>query len=244
MITNLATVLRNAGCTVVEIPGWKTRKRPGAFKPVGVMWHHTGGSANGKSYAEWMAKTGRADLPAPLCQLSIDRQGVCYVSAAGRSNHAGAARARGSVAAGDGNSLYIGIEFHHTGTETWTAVQYNAGIRATAAILRQITKTSERTVAGHYETSTTGKWDPGDPNGVRFKDKRVLDMDKVRRNVAEAMKGSGTVQAQRGNNVTSARGRVERAIQDLNRAVNNGRGVKVQRGRQALQDALRILPKR
>lgn len=174
-LTDLADVLRKAGLEVVELPGWKTRGRPassGGFDPVGNLWHHTGGASNTRDYAEWMAYTGRSDLPAPLCQVAVDRAGVCYVSAAGRANHAGSAKASGPVPAGDGNALYIGWECMNTGSEGWSSAQYDAMVTAAAATSRHYGWTPAANRA-HKETSVTGKWDPG-----------LLDMDKFRRDIA------------------------------------------------------------
>jgi hypothetical protein len=189
-LTQLADVLRAAGLTVVEIDGWKTRSRPestGGFAPVGVLWHHTGDNANGAKYAQWLATVGRSDLPPPLCHLSIDRQGVVYVIAAGRANHAGVAKASGSVAAGDGNSLYVGVEVQNTGTEDYPRAQYDAMVKVGAALGKMLPCTINAQRA-HYETSVTGKWDPGDPDGLPFAGgKRVLDMDAFRSMIGAAM---------------------------------------------------------
>ncbi|WP_051548980.1 peptidoglycan recognition protein family protein [Nocardioides sp. URHA0032] len=113
---------RTAGLTVVEIDGWQRRGRPsytGGFDPVGVLWHDTGGAPGGLAYAKWLACDGRSDLPAPLSHLSIGRDGAVYVCSAGRANHAGVARPSPSVAGGDGNVLYIGVEVQNTGSEGW-----------------------------------------------------------------------------------------------------------------------------
>lgn len=177
-LTRLAAVLREAGLKVVEIDGWQTRSRPesaGSFNPVGVLWHHTGGPADGKEYAEWLAKVGRSDLPAPLCQLSVGRDGTWYVCAAGRANHAGQARASGTVAAGDGNALYVGVECMNTGTEGWTRAQYASMVKGGAALGKMLGCTPNAQRA-HKETSVTGKWDPGN-----------LDMGKFRTDIAVAM---------------------------------------------------------
>lgn len=170
----LPTLLRAAGLTVVELPGWQTAGRPastGNFNPVGVLWHHTGGAQDGLGYVKALLVPGRSDLPGPLCHLSIGRNGTVYVVAAGRTNHAGVAKASGSVAAGDGNALYIGIEVQNTGTEGWKPAQYNAMV-ATGAVLKELLGTSVQTQRGHKETSVTGKWDPG-----------MLDMDKFRADI-------------------------------------------------------------
>lgn len=175
-LTDLADVLRAAGLKVVEVPGWKTRGRPGDFKPKGVLCHHTGGGADGYDYAYWMAVTGRSDLSAPLAQLGLDRKGTYYVQAAGRANHAGRCKPIAGLTVepgetyGDGNEQLIGIEAMNTGSEGWTAAQYGAYVRGVAAITSHY---GWRIVLGHKETSLSGKPDPG-----------LIDMDKFRRDVA------------------------------------------------------------
>lgn len=191
LYSSLINDLRAAGLRVVVIDGWLNRGRPGAFDPVGSLNHHTGASARGwtlvkeLAYAKWMFLVGRPDLPAPLCQIALGRSGTVYVGAAGRANHAGTARAAGSVAAGDGNTLYVGSEWMLSGTEEIPEEMYEAGVTLNAVLCRKQTGNSPETVACHYSTSVTGKWDIGDPNGVRFGGARVLDLNKFRRLVAE-----------------------------------------------------------
>lgn len=163
MLTNLATAVRKSGLEVVEIPGWENRGRPastGGFNPRGVLCHHTGASSDARSYVDWMATVGRSDLPAPLCQLALGRTGVVYVCAAGRSNHAGSAKAVQGVPAGDGNELWLGIEAMNTGSEGWTDRQWDAYVRLCAALC-DFYGWPRSHVAAHAETSSTGKWDPG-----------------------------------------------------------------------------------
>lgn len=177
-LTDLADVLRDAGLDVEEIDGWKTRGRPastGGFSPVGNLWHHTGGAPDTRAYADWMAREGRADLPAPLCHVAVTRGGRMIVSAAGRANHAGKARAAGPVPAGDGNALYAGWECMNTGSEGWTKDQYRAMVVAAAATSLHYGWSAQANRA-HRETSTTGKWDPGQ-----------LDMDRFRADIAREM---------------------------------------------------------
>lgn len=176
MLTDLADACRKSGLTVVELPEWRTRTRPasaGDFDPRGVLCHHTGGASDTKEYAYWMAATGRSDLPAPLCQLALDRSGTVYVCAAGRANHGGDARATGPMPAGDANTLYVGIEAMNTGSEGWTDDQYDAYARLCAALCVHYGWPATH-VRAHRETSSTGKWDPG-----------LLDMDKFRTDIAD-----------------------------------------------------------
>lgn len=192
---NLPKLLRDAGLKVVEIDGWQTRGRPlstGGFAPVGVLNHHTGAfdgmgdAVDDLAYARWMFLTGRRDLPAPLCNLSISAEGVVYVGAAGRANHAGTAKASGTVAGGDGNRLYVGIEWMLSGTQAIPKVMYNAGVVVNAVLTKEVLKTSVQTISCHYQTSVTGKWDIGDPSGIPFNGKKVLDVAKFRARVAVA----------------------------------------------------------
>lgn len=191
--STLATTLRAAGLKVVEIDGWKTRGRPastGEFRPVGVLNHHTGAfdgvgdPANDLTYANWLFKTGRPDLPPPLCQLSLSAEAVVYLGAAGRANHAGLAKASGSVASGDGNALYVGIEWMLSGKQPIPAKMYAAGATLNAVLLR-VLGSSVQAVSCHYQTSVTGKWDIGDPNGIPLNGTRVLDVPKFRRAVQQ-----------------------------------------------------------
>lgn len=198
-LTDLASVLRKAGLRVVTVPGWETRSRPesaGGFAPVGNLWHHTGSKDQNPlsieddfEYAKWLAEVGRSDLAAPLCQVSVGRNGTLYVCAAGRGNHAGKAKASGPVPAGDGNVLYIGWECQNDGTEGWSPAQYDAMVRAAAATSTHYGWTAEAN-RGHKETSLTGKWDPGALDMADFRDDIAQQMstqnEKIREDIAAA----------------------------------------------------------
>lgn len=222
-LAKLAHVLREADLNVVEIDGWRGRGRPrstGDFNPRGVLVHHTGSSGGGRSYAEWLAKVGRSDLPAPLCQLALDRDGTVYVCANGRANHAGQARQSGPMPAGDGNALYVGIEAMNNGTEGWTRVQRRAYIRTCAALCVAYAF-SPKAVRAHRETSTTGKWDPG-----------RLPMRPFRREVAKEM-----------DRMTRKPTRVERARRLLADALDDAKDNGYHNRRRAISKALNTLPK-
>lgn len=177
-LNDLADVLRDAGLKVVEVPGWKENGRPsstGGFNPGGNLWHHTGAKdtnpnsiTDDYAYARWLAEIGRSDLPAPLCQVSIGRDGTVYVCASGRGNHAGTARSTGPMAAGDGNYIYLGWECQNSGSEGWSKAQYDAMVLAGAATSIHYGWSAQANRA-HRETSLTGKWDPGGLDMNRFR---------------------------------------------------------------------------
>lgn len=180
---DLKQALELSGLEVIEIKGWRKRGRPrkiGDFNVRGVLCHHTGSDSNSRDYAEWMFKVGRDDLPAPLVQLGLDRQGRVYLGAAGRSNHAGWAKKSGPMPDGDGNTLYIGIEAFNTGSEGWTKRQYRAYVKLCAALCRFYDWPASH-VRAHRETSTTGKWDPGKLEMGKFRDDVAAEIRRTRK---------------------------------------------------------------
>jgi hypothetical protein len=189
---NLPDLLKKAGLQVVEIDGWRTRGRPvstGEFKPVGSNNHHdarkdeVGDTADDLQWAKWLFLTGRGtELPPPLCQLALSMEGVVYVGASGRANHAGVARPSGSVAGGDGNALYVGTEWMLSGTQAIPKTMYDAAIKLNGVLL-DVLGSSVQAISCHYQTSTTGKWDIGDPNGVPFNGHKVLNVPLFRDHV-------------------------------------------------------------
>lgn len=163
--SNLPEILRKHGLKVRQTSGWQSRGRPpstGDFNPVGVLCHHTATSkATPVSAVLRLLINGRPDLPGPLCQFGLDRDGTVWIVAAGRANHAGVAKSHGSVAAGDGNELYYGIEAFNDGRgEKWPKAQMEAYVLLAAVLQYEFTKNSARAVSGHKETSVTGKVDP------------------------------------------------------------------------------------
>lgn len=133
----LAGVLRAAGCKVEEQPGWQTRGRGDMGTVRGVLCHHTAGARTGNAPSLKLVRDGRPDLPGPLSQLVLGRDGTFYVLAAGRCNHAGNGGWQGVTA---GNSSFIGIEAENmgTGADPWPEVQIEAYARGVAAILKHI----------------------------------------------------------------------------------------------------------
>src|SRR5690349_22256812 len=84
----LPTVLRSAGLTVHEVPGWKTRGAD-TFGPVrGITCHHTAGSRTSTVEGELNTLLhGSNSAPAPIAQLFLARSGDWYVVASGLCFH-------------------------------------------------------------------------------------------------------------------------------------------------------------
>lgn len=189
VLSTLNKAVERSGLIIVEMPNWQTRGRPsGGFYPSGVLCHHTGSydgegdTSSDKAYADWMARVGRSDLPAPLCHLALSAESVVYVCAAGRANHGGTARTAGPMPSGDANYMYIGIEAMNSGSQGWgtkgkdregnTITQYEGYTRLVRSLV-DFYDWPVSHVRAHRETSVTGKWDPG-----------LLDMDKFRTSIA------------------------------------------------------------
>lgn len=177
-LTWLPEVLRGAGLIVAEEPGWIDRGRGEMGTVQGVICHHTGTVAPGNMPTLATLKAGRSDLPGPLAQLGLGRDGTYYVIAAGRANHAGAGSWRGL----SGNSKFIGIEAENGGrpTDAWPDAQMDAYRRGVAAILRKI-GADETMCCGHKEYAPGRKPDP------------LFDMNAFRVQVRAIMTGAVSV---------------------------------------------------
>ncbi len=148
----LASVLRNAGLTVIEEKGWETRGHGDLGDVRGVLLHHTAGPLKGDSPSLPTVINGRPDLAGPLSQLFLSRSGAWHVVAAGKAWHAGAGVWHGVT---DGNGHFIGVEAENTGlpNDPWPAGQMDSYVRGVAAILKHIGATADM-AAGHKEYAT------------------------------------------------------------------------------------------
>jgi hypothetical protein len=145
---------------------------------MGIICHHTAGPRQGNMPSLKTIREGRPDLPGPLSQLGLGRDGTFYVIAAGRCNHAGDGIWRDITT---GNSSFIGIEAENTGLADdfpWPAVQMDAYARGAAAILKHIGQGPEF-CAGHKEYAL--------PRGR--KSDPSFDMAAFRSSVASFMNG-------------------------------------------------------
>lgn len=176
----LPTVLRAAGLTVVEVPGWQTRSAkedPDAstYRPGGLICHETRGSATSSDAGEiGVLVNGRVGLSGPIAQTYIGRDGRWHVVAAGLCHHV--KTGWGGPFSGRGNTRLFGVEPAHSVDEDWAdkPVQYASYVRGVAAILRH---TGWPPPVGHKEHQ------PGDKPDPEF------NMVKFRREVAAVLAG-------------------------------------------------------
>lgn len=148
-LTWLPSVLKTAGLKVALVDGWESRGRGDVGTIFGVICHHTVGPKNGNMPSLNTLINGRSDLPGPLAQLGLGRDGTYYVIAAGKCNHAGSGIWYGKTT---DNTNFIGVEAENTGVanEPWPAVQMDAYHRGVAAILKHIGRGADF-CAGHKE---------------------------------------------------------------------------------------------
>jgi hypothetical protein len=178
-LTWLPAVLDTAGLKVARVDGWESRGRGDVGQILGVMCHHTAGPKIGNMPSLKTLIVGRSDLPGPLSQLGLGRDGTYYVIAAGRCNHAGIGKWKDLTR---GNTNFIGIEAENTGRpddSPWPNVQMDAYRRGVAAILRHIGRSVDF-CAGHKEYAL--------PNGR--KDDPDFEMNAFRLSVAAIIDGT------------------------------------------------------
>lgn len=181
-LTWLPSVLKTAGLKVALADGWESRGRSDVGTIFGVICHHTAGPKDGNMPSYKTLINGRSDLPGPLAQLGLGRDGTYYVIAAGKCNHAGRGTWNGITT---GNTSFIGIEAENTGVanDPWPEVQMDAYQRGVAAILKQIRQGADF-CAGHKEFALP-KGRKTDPN---------FDMGAFRLSVAAILNGTGSAQ--------------------------------------------------
>ena len=167
----LPAAFRKWGVRFTPVAGWETRGRPmssGYFDPNGLLVHHTGTTSSVEKPAPSLSTliNGRSDLSGPLCQIATDYNGLTYLIAAGRANHAGSAKAAMGNPGGDGNAMYIGNEVMTSGLQKMPAAQFNALVLAGAAIMDHFGYIDATKTGLHHTTSLSGKWDLGAGTGA------------------------------------------------------------------------------
>jgi hypothetical protein len=182
-------VLREAGLKVALQKGWERRGRGTFGDAAGIMVHHTATKAYSHNYPSLgIVTNGRSDLPGPLCNLGVGRDGTFYVVAAGIASHAGKGNWRNISA---GNSRYIGVECENDGIgEVWAPVMLDSMIHGFAALLKHMKRGAEW-CHGHKEFALPPgrKIDPFSSDPAHPK-KDTFNMDQFRRQIAMVMGGN------------------------------------------------------
>lgn len=180
--------LRHWGLKVEAKDGWRQRGRPYNFYPKAIIAHHTAsGASSGNFASESIVTFGRSDLPGPLCQFLLGRDGTVKLIAVGYANHAGYGGPLAGIPENMGNTYAYGIEAENNGLgEPWSKECLNAYYRLCAALLAWMGISDVSKVIGHKE------WAPGrkiDPAGI--------NMDKFREQVKAALAQGPSVKAVR-----------------------------------------------
>ena len=140
------------------------------------MCHHTASSMTSGNIPSLRVVTeGRSDVPGPLAQFLLGRDGTVYIITGEGANHAGTGGPVSVIRKDMGNYDAWGIEAENNGIgESWPAVQLQAYYRLCAALLALMGTRDVSRVVGHKEYTIRKI----DPNGI--------DMDQFRNRVASA----------------------------------------------------------
>ncbi|WP_223772953.1 N-acetylmuramoyl-L-alanine amidase [Streptomyces sp. 135] len=197
---DLLTQLRKWGVKFAEYKNWRTHSRDRAtgkaWGPVnGFMVHHTGSDSRDQRA---LLRGGVAGLPGPLSHFGLAQDGTVHLIGWGRANHAGmgdpdvlaAVRSEDygayppadNQATVDGNDCFYGVEIWYSGSHEMTKAQYTA-LRKLSAAICDFHKWTAKSVIGHGEWGSPGKWDPGMAPG------RMMDMAKVRADIEATLSG-------------------------------------------------------
>lgn len=166
LVRRIAFRVLAAGSDVVFDPGWE-RRGAVTFDPRGHTDHHTGTAGDIRR----ILREGHGRLPGPLCNYSIELDGLLIVIAAGRANHAGRGGYRGLT----GNGSVLGTEITGDGSG-FTAAQIATNDRLHVALAQEGVDVWLQ--HSHAEWAAGRKHDAaGPPHGAPG---RPWDMDRVR----------------------------------------------------------------
>lgn len=156
--TRFPEAFKAAGISFTEEPGWRDRGRGDIVSFNFMVIHHTAGGNDAGDIR--VVRDGRSDLPGPLSQLVLKRNGEPHIIAAGVSLHAGYGPAMWGSPEGNGNFYSIGIEGVSNGYNDWTDEQRKAYPRVVAAILKDAGLPPDRWIFHRDYNKRDGKIDP------------------------------------------------------------------------------------
>jgi hypothetical protein len=177
--TWLGAALRNAGLTVVEEPGWKTRGHRDYSDLIGLVWHHDA-SPPGDSPGTVLYMLNRWDHgDGVAAQCWVSRQGVWHLLGAGVAWHAGA------VLPGKlDNHTSIGVETDHTSGEAWPPALLNSLRLGTAAVLTHLGRSPALGLDFH-KTICAPPGRKSDPDGLDLAHERAAVATLMAHGIAE-----------------------------------------------------------
>src|SRR5580765_814697 len=141
-LTGLAAWCRAEGCQVKEWAGWERRSASmgGFVKVMGIAEHHTAAPVAMHGERDWQYAT-YGNQNAPEYNIGIDPSGMVNILAAGGVNGQGRGgplnTSQGVIPPAGSNYRAVAISYGNNGTgESYSAAMMDAGVRATAAVVR------------------------------------------------------------------------------------------------------------
>lgn len=186
-------------------PGWETRGNGMVADYLGGEVHHTAflSSFENPFPAQGTLRNGRVGLSGPLanyggpvCTVEAPR---LHVVAAHPSNNAGASggRSMGPLPTTTAfNKHVLGLEIDYAGLTPMFDGQLYAAYIWARAVADVLAGGNLEYVRAHFETSITGKWDPGYASG------KSIDMGAFRRAAAALTTGGTDVDAEQDRKIT------------------------------------------
>lgn len=189
-LVGMADVLRSAGLTVTEEPGWQTRSRSSGgyddVRAIGV--HHDAWPASASEQSRTNYECHGADAK-PIGACHVRRDGSWHVQAAGATNTQGkggpVSTSKGTIPLDTGNRYMLSIEASNDGVgQLWPTTQTDAYVRGVAALAVWLGLKASDVIA-HFEY-TSRKIDPAG-NSKYATAGNKWNMNAFRADVAAAM---------------------------------------------------------
>lgn len=156
--TGYERAFKNAGISYTVEPGAYNRGHGDLNAVKFIVIHHTAGGNDAGDIR--IVRDGRSDLPGPLSQLVLKRNGEPHLIAVGVCYHAPGSINFKGVAPGNGNWWSIGIEGVSNGYDDWTPAQRREYPRVVAALLKDMGLPSDAWIF-HRDYQPGQKIDPG-----------------------------------------------------------------------------------
>jgi len=177
-----ADLMRRRGLKVGAFAGWASAGRSSTMTPRALIAHHTAAPID----VDRILRDGRSDLPGPLCNWALHRDGSWWLVASGRANHAGVGVLPSSESYGV--ECTGPIPTGNTGVDAFP--MYDAYVLGVACIC-EVEGWSARVVYGHKETATPDGRKPDPAFGDSFP-KPYLDMDRFRAQIQARISATPT----------------------------------------------------